>query len=237
MVNLNNGQRIQKLLAQQGIGSRRFVEKMIIEQRIVVNGQLASLGQIITAEDEILVDNKVISITSEIPSDILLLNKPTGYICSHDDPQSRKIVFDLLPISYKRYGFIGRLDRQSEGLMLFTRDGEFMQQMMHPSFVVEREYVVKVIGEASKQQLAQLRAGVMLQDGIAKCTRIKTKSSSITTSWLNVVLVSGRNRMIRRMFKEVGLKIERLVRIRFANYILPPDLGHGEYKIISRIGD
>jgi 23S rRNA pseudouridine2605 synthase len=234
--NSNNlGVRIQKVLAQIGIGSRREIEKAIIEKRISVNNKIAEIGQLISDEDIIIFDGKLIDLKSNkaLPK-ILIYNKPEGEIVSENDPKGRATVFDNLPeIKNAKWISIGRLDFNTSGLLIFTSYGEFANRLMHPRYEIEREYSVRVHGELTDKQISQLKAGIKLEDGLAKFKTISCRGGKGTNQWYQVTLKEGRNREVRRLFEFFNITVSRLMRIRFGVFTLPSNLKKGNYIELS----
>ena len=230
-----SGVRIQKVLAQMGVGSRREIEKAIIEKRISVNNKLAELGQLISNEDTLIFDGKLINLNSDkVLPRILIYNKPEGEIVSERDPKGRATVFDRLPkIKNAKWISIGRLDFNTSGLLIFTSYGEFANRLMHPRYEIEREYSVRVLGELTNNQISQLRAGIKLEDGLAKFETISLKGGEGSNHWYQVTLKEGRNREVRRLFEFFNITVSRLMRIRFGGIILPSNLKKGNYIELS----
>lgn len=228
------GERLQKVLAQMGYASRRQVELWIEAGRIQVNGQVAQLGQTVSAEDSIFVDGKPVKQPVR-PSRIQVLayHKPEGQVCSTNDPQGRDTVFNHLPKVDTRWVMVGRLDISTSGLLLFTTDGEMAHRLMHPSYQVEREYAVRVLGEVHSEHLTQLTKGVELDDGMARFTQINTAGGEGANQWYHVRLKEGRNREVRRLWEALGFQVSRLMRIRYGAYQLPPRLRRGQYQLLE----
>jgi len=225
-------ERIQKVLAKAGLGSRREIESWISAGRITVNGKPAKLGDSLRLTDRVKVDKRTIKLKASISQStrVLAYYKPVGQVCTRKDPQGRKTVFESLPrINKGRWLSIGRLDINTSGLILFTDDGELANRLMHPSGQVEREYAVRVLGEARKQQLKEMLNGVMLEDGKAKFTDIVNSGGKGANHWYHVVLMEGRNREVRRLWESQGLVVSRLIRVRFGPYILPRKKKVGEF--------
>ena len=225
------GVRIQKVLSQFGIGSRREIEKAIIEKRISVNNKLAEIGQLISNEDTIVFDGKLINLNSDetLPR-ILIYNKPEGEIVSERDPKGRATVFDHLPeIKNAKWISIGRLDFNTSGLLIFTTYGEFANRLMHPRYEIQREYSVRVLGELTDNQISQLRAGIRLEDGLARFEKIFLKGGEGSNHWYQVTLKEGRNREVRRLFEFFNIIVSRLMRVRFGEITLPTNLKKGSY--------
>jgi 23S rRNA pseudouridine2605 synthase len=228
-------QRLQKLLAATGLGSRRAIEEWIRAGRVTVNGQVAELGVRATAADEVRVDGKLVNLVSPeaTPRRLLLYNKPVGEVTTRSDPQGRPTVFaSLPPTEAGRWISIGRLDIGTSGLLLFTTDGELAHRLMHPSSEIEREYRVTVRGTPPQEALERLRTGVMLHDGPAKFDLLTPENTGALDSSYRVVLREGRNREVRRMWETVGCEISRLSRLRYGPVELPADLPSGTWRDI-----
>lgn len=225
-------EKLQKVLARVGLGSRRHMEQAIVDGRVSVNGKLATLGDRIEATDELRVDGRLVHFTveSETRRRVLIYYKPEGEICSRQDPEGRPTVFDRLPpLKGERWVMVGRLDVNSSGLLLFTTDGELANRLMHPSNEIEREYAVRVMGEVTPEIRAALLAGVELDDGPAKFERISELGGEGFNRWLQVVVKEGRNREVRRLFESQGLKVSRLLRTRYGTVTLPRTLKTGRH--------
>ncbi len=224
-------EKIQKVLARAGFGSRRELEEWITAGRVKVNGKVATLGDRIGASDKILVDGKKLATTETVVNQsILLYNKPLGEICSRNDPEGRPTVFDHLPpLRHSRWVAVGRLDVNTTGLLLFTTDGELANKLMHPSTKIEREYAVRVMGEVTQQIIRNLQVGVQLEDGIAHFDGIKDAGGEGANHWYHVTLMEGRNREVRRLWESQGLKISRLKRVRYGNILIPSYVKAGKY--------
>jgi 23S rRNA pseudouridine2605 synthase len=225
-------ERIQKRLARAGIGSRRQIEQWIRDGRIKVNGRIAALGDRISPRDRVRLDGRELAldkITSR-KTRVLAYYKPVGEICSRRDEKGRKTVFDSLPrLKQGRWINIGRLDLNSIGLLLFTNNGELAHRLMHPSREIEREYAVRVLGEATPEQLQRLRAGVRLDDGEARFTDIVDSGGKGSNHWYHVVIMEGKNREVRRLWESQGLTVSRLMRVRYGPYIMPRRKKPGEF--------
>ncbi len=217
-------ERVQKVLARAGYGSRREIEGWIKAERIKINGKLATLGDQIDEKDKVSLDGKVLrqdNLRQEIETRVLAYHKPVGEICSRNDPQGRPTVFKKLPrIKPGRWISIGRLDINSSGLLLFSNDGELANGLMHPSSIIDREYAVRVLGTATDEQLKRLRKGVELNDGPAKFTDIVDSGGDGVNHWYHVVIMEGRNREVRRLWESQNLKVSRLTRVRYGPYVL-----------------
>src|SRR3990167_4353055 len=227
------GDRIQKVLAQSGLASRREVERMITEGRIQVNGKPATLGDRISDRDAVLLDGKRVSLKAEKEQDyrVIVFNKPEGVVCSHSDPEGRPTVFDRLPkLTGQRWISVGRLDINTTGLLILTTDGELANRLMHPSYEIDREYAVRVLGEVDEDMMDRLKEGVLLDDGMAKFTDIKlAPKSEGANKWFHVVVMEGRNREVRRLWESQGVTVSRLIRIRFGTYQLPRNKRTGQH--------
>lgn len=225
-------EKIQKVLARVGLGSRRMMEEWIEAGRVSVNGSIAKLGDRIADGDDLRVDGRLIAFRTEEESirRVLLYYKPEGEVCTRTDPQGRPTVFDNLPtLKQQRWVAIGRLDINSQGLMLFTTDGDLANRLMHPSSRIEREYAVRVHGEVTPEVLERLKTGVMLIDGEARFDEIIDAGGEGTNHWYHVILREGRKREVRRMWESQGVQVSRLIRVRYGNIQLPRNLKAGRY--------
>jgi 23S rRNA pseudouridine2605 synthase len=223
--------KLHKVLAQAGMGSRLEMEKLITEGRIVVNNELAHVGQRVQYGDQIKVDGKPIRIRIDPPpARVIAYHKPAGEIVSHDDPQNRPSVFRQLPRLHNgKWQSVGRLDLNTEGLLLFTSSGELANKLMHPRFGLEREYAVRVLGALSKEEKQKLLDGVMLDDGPAQFGSIEDGGGEGSNCWYRVTISEGRNREVRRMMEAVGHAVSRLIRIRYGAMVLPHGLRRGAW--------
>lgn len=224
-------QKLQKVLAQAGLGSRRDMEKWIREGRVTVNGVKARLGARVGSRDVIRVDGRLVRLRAEatLPR-VLLYHKPEGEIVSPDDPEGRPSVFERLPpLRGAKWLAVGRLDFNTGGLLLVTTSGELANRMMHPSHELEREYAVRVLGKLTDEQIARLRSGIRLDDGVARCDSITSEGGEGANRWYRIVLKEGRDRIVRRMFDALGLRVSRLIRVRFGPVALPPRLRRGQF--------
>ena len=220
-------ERLQKVLAAAGLGSRREIESWIEAGRVTVGGRVAKLGDRATGE-AITVDGRPVDLAGPRPGRVLLYNKPEGELVTRSDPEGRATVFAKLPPG--RWIAVGRLDLNSAGLLLFTDDGELANRLMHPRYGIEREYQVRVQGPVD---LERLRRGVHLEDGEAAFERIEPvdpRASSSANRWYRVMLKEGRNREVRRIFEAVGARVSRLIRIRYGPIELPRDLAPGMWR-------
>jgi len=224
------GERLQKVLANMGLGSRRGLENWIKQGRVRVNGKIAKLGDKVELEDKISVDGKPIR-QKELPHRYLLYNKPPNEICSRDDPEGRKSVFDSLPkLKQQRWISVGRLDFTTSGLLLFTTDGKLASKLMHPSSQIDREYAVRVLGDVTEQKIQNMLDGVLLEDGFARFTDIqKGRDEDTANQWYYVVIMEGRNREVRRLWESQGLTVSRLKRVRFGSFFIPSAVKSGRF--------
>ncbi|GAA6133790.1 hypothetical protein NBRC116188_05790 [Oceaniserpentilla sp. 4NH20-0058] len=224
-------EKLQKILAQVGIGSRREMERWIEQGRIQLNGEVAKLGERATDKDEIRVDNKVIDHAQKAPRRVLAYNKPEGEVCTRNDPEGRPTVFDNLPtLKGERWIAVGRLDINTAGLLLFTTDGELANKLMHPSTqTVDREYAVRVAGEVTPEIIDTLKKGVMLDDGMAKFTDVQFFDGDGFNQWYHVCIMEGRNREVRRLWESQELKVSRLKRVRYGCVFLPKKVSVGRW--------
>jgi len=224
-------QRLHKLLSQAGVASRRKCEDLIAAGRVKVNGQTASLpgSQVDPARDRVEVDGRPVALPREHV--YLLINKPAGYVSTVRDPQGRHTVMDLVPQGRRLYP-VGRLDRDSEGLLLLTDDGELTQRLTHPSFEHEKEYQVLVAGQPGEGDLQRLRQGVELEDGLTYPAEVGVLRVEGAGTWLRFLIHEGRKRQLRRMCEAVGHPAQRLVRVRMGPLMLG-DLGSGQHRPLS----
>ncbi|MDP2142789.1 MAG: pseudouridine synthase [Gallionella sp.] len=224
------GERLQKVLAQAGFGSRREMEEWISAGRVSVNGEPATLGMRVVAGDLVKTERRTIRVGErEHAARILLYHKPEGEIVSRDDPEGRASVFDKLPkLRGQKWIAIGRLDFNTSGLLIFTTSGDLANRLMHPRFEVEREYAVRVQGTMTEEQMALLlKTGVELDDGAVKFEKVEDEGGEGFNHWYRVMLKEGRNRVVRRSFDALGLPVSRLIRVRFGLINLPPRLKRG----------
>ena len=228
-----SGEKLQKVLARAGLGSRRDIEQWITDGRVKVNGVVASLGARVEPRDAISVDGQLLRREdAQVVRRVLIYNKPEGEICTRDDPEGRPTVFDRLPRPKEgRWINIGRLDINTTGLLLFTTDGELANRLMHPSYEMDREYAVRVRGEVTEEMIEQLKAGVMLEDGPAKFTDIKeAPGGDGLNHWFHCVVMEGRNREVRRLWESQGVVVSRLKRVRFGPVFMTSDLPMGRWR-------
>ena len=223
--------KLHKVLAQAGMGSRLEMEQMILEGKISVNGEPAHVGQRVQYGDVVKVNGKPIRVRlSAPPPRVLAYHKPAGEVVTHDDPQNRPTVFRRLPRLYQgKWQSVGRLDLNTEGLLLFTSSGELANKLMHPRFGLEREYAVRVLGALNNEEKQKLLAGVKLSDGMAQFGTIEDGGGDGANCWYRVTITEGRNREVRRMFEAVGHAVSRLIRIRYGAVMLPRGLKRGAW--------
>lgn len=223
-------ERLQKVMAAAGVASRRASEELIAQGRVTVNGEVAVLGdKVDPTTDEVLVDGERINIDPDRV--YVLLNKPRGVVTTADDPEGRPAVVDLINLPQRLFP-VGRLDMDTEGLLLLTNDGELAHALMHPSFEVERVYVALVPGPVRKKVLAELREGVELDDGLARPARVRVLEEERNKALLEVVMTEGRKREVRRLLGHVGLKVERLARVAYGGVELG-DLRQGKWRFLT----
>jgi 23S rRNA pseudouridine2605 synthase len=231
--NKNASEKLQKVLANNGLGSRREMEKWIQEGRISINGTKATLGDRVEVSDQIRVDGHLITRSKEkSPCRVLMYNKPEGELCARVDPEGRPTVFERLPkLTGERWITVGRLDINTSGLLLFTNDGELANRLMHPSHEVEREYAVRIFGDVTPKMLRILSQGVELEDGMAKFNHIHVRPGDPESNnrWFNVTLSEGRNREVRRLWESQGVQVSRLMRVRYGNLELFKRLPQGAW--------
>jgi 23S rRNA pseudouridine2605 synthase len=230
--------KLHKVLADAGMGSRRDMEDLIIQGRVSVNGLPAHIGQRIGPTDQVRINGKQVHRKIQTkPPRVILYHKPAGEIVSQSDPEGRPTVFDRLPKPRQgRWIAVGRLDFNTEGLLLFTTSGELANRLMHPRYGVEREYAVRILGELSQENTAQLKSGIQLDDGQAKFLRLAMGGGDGANRWYHVALTEGRNREVRRMFEAVGHTVSRLIRTRYGIFLLPPRLRRGKWEEIEAGG-
>ena len=231
-------ERLQKILARAGYGSRRQVEDWIRAGRIRVNGKPAELGLGVTATDTIEIDGRTVAVTAALgqPAPLTLLyHKPVGELTTRADPEGRPTVFDRLPpLKTARWIAVGRLDLNTAGLLLLTTDGELANRLMHPSSEIEREYAVRVLGTVSPEVLEHLLDGVELDDGRAAFASLRDAGGSGANHWYHVTLKEGRNREVRRLWESQGVTVSRLMRVRFGPIGLPRELRPGRHRALTR---
>jgi len=225
--------KLHKVLAEAGLGSRRDMEELIIAGRVSVNGEPAHIGQRILPTDAVRINGKLIQrkVNNNKPPRVLVYHKPAGEIVSHDDPEGRPSVFDRLPtMKTGKWLAVGRLDFNTEGLLLFTTSGDLANRLMHPRYNIDREYAVRTLGELEEGMRQKLLAGVELDDGLASFSKIQDGGGEGINKWYRVVIGEGRNREVRRMFEAVGLTVSRLIRTRYGAMTLPTGLKRGRWE-------
>lgn len=225
--------KLHKVLAEAGLGSRRDMEELIIAGRVSVNGEPAHIGQRILPTDAVRINGKLIQrkVNNNKPPRVLVYHKPAGEIVSHDDPEGRPSVFDRLPtMKTGKWLAVGRLDFNTEGLLLFTTSGDLANRLMHPRYNIDREYAVRTLGELEEGMRQKLLAGVELDDGLASFSKIQDGGGEGINRWYRVVIGEGRNREVRRMFEAVGLTVSRLIRTRYGAMTLPTGLKRGRWE-------
>ncbi|WP_457673321.1 23S rRNA pseudouridine(2605) synthase RluB [Thiolapillus sp.] len=231
------GERLQKLLANAGLGSRRQIEGWIREGRVQVNGVTARLGDRASLRDQITVDGRPVSGRKLAANErhVILYNKPEGEVVTRNDPEGRKTVFERLPkLPQGRWIAVGRLDVNSAGLLLFTNDGELANRLMHPRQLIEREYAVRVHGRVTEDMLRQLVNGVTLEDGPARFEEVVYSGGEGSNQWYHVVLMEGRKREVRRMWEAVGALVNRLKRVRYGPIILDSRVKSGMWRELEK---
>ncbi|GHA67352.1 pseudouridine synthase [Formosimonas limnophila] len=225
--------KLQKVLSDAGVGSRRDMEELIISGRVSVNGMPAHIGQRINDGDMVRVNGKILQrkrLTPAVPR-VVIYHKPAGEIVSHDDPEGRPTVFDKLPFTRKgKWLAIGRLDFNTEGLLILTTSGDLANRLMHPRYGHEREYAVRVLGDVTEEQMSLLKSGIKLDDGMAQFSTIERIGGEGANRWLRVIIGEGRNREVRRMFDAIGLTVSRLIRVRFGAIVLSSQLKRGRWQ-------
>jgi len=224
--------KLHKVLADAGLGSRRDMEEMIIAGRVSVNGEPAHIGQRILPTDQVRINGKLIQRkVSKRPPRVLVYHKPAGEIVSHNDPEGRPSVFERLPtMKAAKWLAVGRLDFNTEGLLLFTTSGDLANRLMHPRYSIEREYAVRTLGELEEGMRQKLLSGVELEDGVAQFSRISDGGGEGINRWYRVTIGEGRNREVRRMFESIGLTVSRLIRTRYGALTLPRGLKRGRWE-------
>jgi len=212
-------EKLQKVLARAGIGSRREMERWIEQGRVKVNDVVATIGDRVSEKDRIKVDNKVIhQRRTQVQQRVIAYHKPIGEVCTRDDPEGRTTIFKNLPkLSAGRWISIGRLDLNTSGLLLLTTDGELANKLMHPSSEIDREYAVRILGEVSPEIIKELKTNVPLDDGDAHFIDVKAAGGQGANHWYHVVLKEGRNREVRRLWEYFGFAVSRLMRIRYGD--------------------
>lgn len=231
------GERLQKVLANAGLGSRREIEGWIADGRIKINGQVAELGARVGPDDQIAVDDRPVSARKlgGIERIVIMYNKPEGELVSRHDPEGRPTVFARLPrLRSGRWIAVGRLDVNSAGLLLFTTDGELANKLMHPGTVIEREYAVRVHGEVTPEMVKQLVSGVELEDGPARFEDVIESGGEGANRWFHLVIMEGRKREVRRLWEAVGATVSRLKRVRYGPIILDSKVKAGQWRELDK---
>lgn len=229
-------EKLQKVLARAGYGSRREIEGWISEGRVSVNGSIVQLGERVSEGDLIRIDGKVVSKTrlQNRRTRVLMYHKPVGEVTSRTDDEGRTTVFERLPrIANGRWIVVGRLDLNTSGLLLFTNDGELANRLMHPSHTIEREYAVRILGEVPQDVITTLTEGVELEDGEAHFTSIRDGGGEGANHWFHVILEEGRNREVRRLWESQGVKVSRLIRVRYGEITMPRILKPGRWEYLT----
>jgi|TARA_B100001540_G_C15707952_1_gene597101 23S rRNA pseudouridine2605 synthase len=230
-------QRIHKILADSGHGSRRGIERLIKQNKIEVNGEIATLGQLVSEKDSFKIEGKKIVLSARVNKGtrILMYNKKVGEICTRHDTKNRPTVFENLPkLNFGRWVSVGRLDINTSGLMLFTNKGELANRLMHPSSMIEREYIARIHGLVTKKVLQKFINGVELEDGLARFTDVQEGKKGKTNQWFAMVIMEGKTREVRRLWESQNLEVSRLKRVRYGNLFLPASLKQGSYKELSK---
>jgi 23S rRNA pseudouridine2605 synthase len=227
-------ERLQKLIANAGYGSRRWAERLIEQGRISVNNKEATLGDKATIEDKVTIDGRLIDLKrySEEETKVLMRNKQAGVICSNKDEEGRKSVFDFLPEN-TRWVMVGRLDLNTSGLLLFTNNGDLANKLMHPSSEIDREYAVRVLGRVSDEDIKQLISGIELDDGFAKFHKVTLGGGDGANRWYHVVVREGRKREVRRLWEALDFKVSRLIRTRFSDIRMPDNLRANQSELLK----
>lgn len=231
-------EKIQKVLANKGFGSRREIEQWIKAGRITINGKLAVIGDRINLFEKICIDGKPIKTELLQPiqkTRVLIYHKPIGEICTYRDPSNRPTPFaHLPPLKNEKWIMIGRLDINTSGLLLFTNSGKLAHTLMHPSFQIERVYAVRVFGKIDQTVLKRLKAGVLVDNRTMRFSDIKYSGGTGMNQWYHVTLMEGRNREVRKLLESQGLKVNRLIRIQFGPVHLPKDLKPRDFRELKR---
>jgi 23S rRNA pseudouridine2605 synthase len=234
---VGDGERIQKALARAGLGSRREIESWIRAGKVFINRHPAHLGDRYRRGDQVIVKGHRVNLEKRLAtqSRVLVYHKPIGEVVSRHDPEGRPVIFTHLPrLEYGRWIAVGRLDINTQGLILVTNDGELAHRLMHPSREVEREYAVRVLGTVGDEALETLTTGVKLEDGWARFDAIRPAGGEGANRWFHVTVREGRNRLVRRLWESQGLTVSRLIRVRYGEIALPPRLRAGKFHELDR---
>lgn len=230
------GEKLQKVLARAGLGSRREMERAISAGKVKVNGKIAALGERVCDEDSIYYNDKRLGrgVREAQPLRVLLYNKSEGEICSRVDPEGRPTVYGKLPrLKSGRWISVGRLDFNTSGLLLFTNEGELANKLMHPSSNIDREYLVRVQGAVNEDMITRLKDGVMLEDGMAKFTDVIPGSEGGSNAWFYCAVMEGKNREVRRLWESQEVRVSRLKRVRYGNIFIPSHVRVGQWIELS----
>ncbi|MCC5857962.1 MAG: pseudouridine synthase [Ectothiorhodospiraceae bacterium] len=230
-------EKLQKVLARAGLGSRRQIEAMIAAGRVQVNGEPARVGDRVTGHEKIRVDGNLVPPDKLAGPDrrVIMYHKPVGEVTSRDDPEGRPTVFSSLPrLRAGRWISVGRLDVNTLGLLLFTNDGELANRLMHPGYRMPRRYAVRVFGEVDQAMIGRLLQGVELEDGPARFDAIEAGGAQGENQWFHVTLHEGRQREVRRLWESQGVRVSRLIRVAYGPVTLPKNLGRGEWRFLDR---
>lgn len=225
-------EKIQKVLANAGMGSRRQIENLIREGRVTVNNQTATIGDRMSLHDKVCIDGREIKLarSNSKKSRVLVYHKPEGVICTRNDPEGRPTIFENMPIiRNSRWICVGRLDINTSGLLLITNDGDLAHKLMHPSSEIEREYAVRIRGDVPESTLERMKKGVRLDDGMAHFDHIEVVGGKGSNQWYHVIVKEGRNRLVRRLWESQDLTVSRLIRVRFGPILLTPQIRRGKY--------
>ncbi len=223
---MSQSEKLHKMLAAAGLGSRRDMEQLIARGAVSINGKAAQVGDRVCPTDVVRVHGRLVQLPwrRTLPR-VLLYHKPAGEIVSRNDPQGRPSVFDKLPrLKGQRWISVGRLDYNTEGLLIFTTNGELANRLAHPRYEVEREYAVRVLGGLTPEHIAQLKAGIALKDGVARVDSLQPAGGEGANQWYRLVIREGRNREVRRLIEALGLTVSRLIRVRFGPIAMPARL-------------
>lgn len=230
-------EKLQKVLARAGFGSRREIETWIEKGRIKVNGKVAVIGARVSDDDKVLVDGKKLASQKGIRKErrVLLYNKPENQITTRKDTQGRATVFDKLPpLKHGRWVAVGRLDFNTSGLLLFTTDGELANKLMHPSSQIEREYAVRVLGNVTPAMVQEMHKGVIIEGKLCRFSDIQHYGGEGVNQWYHVVLMEGRNREVRKLWESQGVTVSRLKRVRFGPLFIPSTVRKGQYQELAK---